>query len=86
MIGANFIKQINLVLIIVFVFSIPALSLDICLVIFRSYYVVAASFFDSKKIVENAIWWVQTIGVAHFLLIRKYRCLKQVSYKYRVTR
>lgn len=27
MIGANFIKQINLVLIIVFVFSIPALSL-----------------------------------------------------------
>ena len=55
MIGANFIKQINLVLILVFVFSIPALSLDFCLVIFRSYYVVAASFFDSKKIVENAI-------------------------------
>lgn len=27
MIGANFIKQINLVLIILFVFSIPALSL-----------------------------------------------------------
>ena len=34
MIGANFIKQINLVLIIVFVFSIPALSLS--LLIFAS--------------------------------------------------
>ena len=34
MIGANFIKQINLVQIIVFVFSIPALSLS--LLIFAS--------------------------------------------------
>ena len=36
MIGANFIKQINLVLIIVFVFSIPALSLSLSLLIFAS--------------------------------------------------